>query len=91
MEVAPDETNIAGKDRGTRISRDGRFSKTECKVEWSSVVNHSAFVPESSQAKLENNQEESNGNIPLTRIAGEVDEIKIRDDNANECVAQSKL
>ena len=91
VEVAPDETNIAGKDRGTRISRDGRFSKTERKVEWSSVVNHSAFVPESSQAKLENNQEESNGNIPMTRIAGEGDEIKIHDDNANECVAQSKL
>ena len=91
VEVAPEETEISGKERGTRSSHDGRLSKTEHQPEGSKVVNHSAFVNKSSQAKPENRQEESKRNISMTGISYDDEETKIRDETKNEAVTQSKL
>ena len=91
VEVAPEQTEIIGKERGTRRSHHGRFGKNEHQLERSSVVDHSAFVPESSQAKPENRQEESNRNISMTGIAHDDDESQIHDETANESMKQSKL
>ena len=91
MEVAPEETDITGKEGGTRSSRDGRCGKTQHQLEGSRVVDHSAVVPENPQVKRGNNQEENNENIPMTGIAGEGDEIKIHDETAKKSVALSIL
>ena len=91
VEVAPEETDITGKERGTRSSHHGRFSKTEHQAEGSRVVEHSAFVGESSQGKPENPQDESNRNISMTGIPRDDAETKISDETTNESVTQSKL
>jgi len=80
MEVTPEKTDITEKERGTRRSHDGRFSKTEHQPEGSRVVDYSAFAREGSQAKPENYQQEGNGNISMTGIAHDDDESQIYTD-----------
>ena len=91
VEVAPEETDVTGKERETRRSQDGRFSMTEHQAEGLRVVDYSAFVRESSQAKPENHHEESNRNISMTGRPHDDDESQIRDDTPSESVKQSKL
>lgn len=94
MEITPEETNVTGKEEGTRRSHDGTFSKKEYQLESSRVVDYSAFVRDSSQAKPENCQE-SNRNILKTGIPYDTchndDETEIRHEAANESVKQSNL
>ena len=91
IKVTPDETDITGKERGTRRSHNGRFSKTDHQQEGPRVVNYSVFVRESSRAKPENHHEESNTNISMTGIPHDDDETQIRDDTPSESMKQSKL
>ena len=91
VDVAPEETDITGKERGTRRSHDGRFGKMEHRAERSRVAEHSAFVHKCSQGKPENSQEESNRNISMTGIPRDDDKTKIGDETTLETVTQSKL
>ncbi|KAL9950276.1 hypothetical protein ACROYT_G042753 [Oculina patagonica] len=92
VEVAPEETDITAKERGTRSSHDGRLSKTEQQPEGSRFVDYSSFVREGSQAKPENSQEESNRKISLTGIPREDEEIThIGHETVNNFLTQSKL
>ena len=91
IKVTPEQTDINGKERGTRRSHDGRSSKNEHQLDGSNAVYHSTFVSESSQAKLENHQEESDRNISMTGIAHDDDESQIHDEAANESVKQCRL
>jgi len=92
MEITPEETNVTGKEEGTRRSHDGTFIKTEHQMESSRVVDYSAFVRYSSQAKPENCQE-SNRNILITGIPYDTchNDDEIRHETANESVKQSNL
>ena len=90
--VAPEETDITAKERGTRSSHDGRLSKTEQQPEGSRVVDYSSFGREGSRTKPENPQEESSRKISMTGIPQEYEEIThIRDETVNNSVTQSKL
>ena len=91
MEVAAEGTDITGKERASRRSHDGRFSKTDHQQEGARIVDYSVFVRESSQAKPENHREKNSTNISMTGIPHDDDETQIRDDAPSESMKQSKL
>ena len=91
MEVAAEGTDITGKERASRRSHFGRFSKTDHQQEGARIVDYSVFVRESSQAKPENHREKNSTNISMTGIPHDDDETQIRDDAPSESMKQSKL
>ena len=89
VHVAPEETDITARERGTRSSRDAvRFGKTEQQTEGSRSMDCSVHVHEASQAKPEYRQVESKRKVGISK---EDTEKQLREETVNATFTNSSI